>query len=67
MSYPLTPFLQICLFTKAFSSSNQFQLDAEMLSDSLNRLNANLDPKSLNSKTNSEVLLELEVQLFYSN
>lgn len=44
--------------------SNQFQLEAEMLSDSLNKLKVNQDQRSLNSKSNSEVLLEIEVQLF---
>lgn len=55
---------QSLFFLLLLFCSNQFQLDAEMLSDSLNRLKANLDQRSLNSKSNSEVLLELEVQLF---
>lgn len=41
----------------------QFQLDAETLSESLERLNSTLDPKSLADKSNPEVLLELEVRL----
>lgn len=41
----------------------QFQVDAETLSESLERLNSTLDPKSLAGKSNSEVLLALEVRL----
>lgn len=40
----------------------QFQLDAETLSESLERLCATLDPKSLDKMSNPEVLLALEVQ-----
>lgn len=39
----------------------QFQLDAETLSESLNRLSSTLDPKSLANKSNPEVLMALEV------
>lgn len=42
----------------------QFQLDAETLSDSLSRLNSTLDPLATANKSNPEVLLALEVQLF---
>ena len=42
----------------------QFQLDAETLSVSLDRLRTTVDPKSVSSKSNSEVLLDLEVQMF---
>lgn len=45
----------------------QFQLDAETLSESLERLRSTLDPKSLANKSNSEVLLALEVQLCFCN
>lgn len=40
----------------------QFQLEAEMLSESLERLSSTLDPKSLDKKSNPEILLALEVQ-----
>lgn len=43
--------------------SLQFQLDAETLSESLERLRSTLDPKSLSVKSNPEVLLALEVQV----
>lgn len=36
-------------------------MDTEQLSDTLSRLNNNLDPKSLSQKSNSETLLQLEV------
>lgn len=42
--------------------SLQFQLDAETLSESLQRLNSTLDPKFLAGKSNPEVLMALEVQ-----
>lgn len=40
----------------------QYQLDVETLSESMKRLNSNLDPKSLNNKNNPEILLQLEVR-----
>lgn len=43
----------------------QFQVDAETLSESLERLNSTLDPKSLAGKSNPEVLLALEVRLVF--
>ena len=43
--------------------SLQFQLDAETLSESLERLKSTLDPKSLSAKSNPEVLMALEVQV----
>lgn len=42
----------------------QFQLDAEMLSDSLKTLNSNLQPQSLAGMSNPEALLQLEVKQF---
>lgn len=41
--------------------SLQFQLDAETLSESLERLNYTLDPKALANKSAPEVLMQLEV------
>lgn len=43
----------------------QFQLDAETLSESLERLSSTLDPKSLANKSKPEVRLALEVQLCF--
>lgn len=40
----------------------QFQLDAETLSHSLERLSSTLDPQSLSNKSNPEILLALEVR-----
>lgn len=42
--------------------SMQFQLDAERLSESLERLSSTLDSKSMENKTNPEILLALEVR-----
>ncbi|TWW69236.1 Envoplakin 210 kDa cornified envelope precursor protein [Takifugu flavidus] len=57
-------FLNLCLAQETHLDNiedyKKFQLDSDMLSDSLTRLKANMDPKSLNTKSNSEVLLELE-------
>lgn len=45
----------------------QYQLEAEQLSENLTKLNNSLDPKSLNKMSNSEKVLQLEVQSsFYS-
>ena len=52
------------LIVKNTFCSMQFQLDAETLSVSLDRLRTTVDPKSVSSKSNSEVLLDLEVQMF---
>ncbi|KAL0993032.1 hypothetical protein UPYG_G00102410 [Umbra pygmaea] len=38
----------------------KYQLDVETLFESMKRLNSNLDPKSLNKKSNSEIIIQLE-------
>ncbi|XP_073350769.1 envoplakin [Pagrus major] len=57
-------FLNLCLAQEAhldnIENYRKFQVDAETLSESLERLNSTLDPKSLAGKSNSEVLLALE-------
>lgn len=59
-----TDFLNLCLAQEKHLDNiedyKKFQLDAETLSESLDRLNNNLDPRSLSGKSNSEVLLALE-------
>ncbi|KAF6722971.1 Envoplakin [Oryzias melastigma] len=57
-------FLNLCLTQETHLDNinfyKQFQLDAETLSHSLERLSSTLDPKSLRNKSNSEILLALE-------
>ncbi|MEQ2262327.1 hypothetical protein XENORESO_006806, partial [Xenotaenia resolanae] len=57
-------FLNLCIAQEMHLENvdnyKKFQLDADTLSESLQRLNSTLDPKSLNSKSNSEILLALE-------
>ncbi|XP_029365431.1 envoplakin [Echeneis naucrates] len=57
-------FLNLCLAQERHLDNiedyRKFQLDAETLSESLERLNSTLDPKSLANKSNPEVLLALE-------
>ncbi|KAK5619389.1 hypothetical protein CRENBAI_004552 [Crenichthys baileyi] len=57
-------FLNLCIAQEMHLENvdnyKKFQLDAETLSESLQRLNSTLDPKSLNSKSNPEILLALE-------
>lgn len=38
-------------------------MNTEQLSETLTKLNNNLDPKSVGTKSNSEVLLQLEVHM----
>lgn len=54
------------LVTLAFCSL-QFQLDADTLSESLEKLNSTLDPKSLTNRSNPETLLALEVRHCFQN
>lgn len=43
-------------------------MDTEQLSETLTKLNNNLDPKSISKKSNSEMLLQLEVhETFYTH
>ncbi|XP_017272078.1 envoplakin [Kryptolebias marmoratus] len=57
-------FLNLCLSQEAHLTNidtyKKFQLDAETLSESLERLASNVDPKLLNNKSNPEVLIALE-------
>ncbi|XP_049601866.1 envoplakin [Syngnathus scovelli] len=57
-------FLNLCLAQEVHLDGvedyKKFQLDAETLSESLDRLTSNLDPKLLEGKSNSEALLELQ-------
>ncbi|XP_047213473.1 envoplakin-like [Girardinichthys multiradiatus] len=57
-------FLNLCIAQEMHLENvdnyKKFQLDADTLSESLQRLNSTLDPKFLNSKSNSEILLALE-------
>ncbi|KAM9346768.1 envoplakin [Symphorus nematophorus] len=57
-------FLNLCLAQEVHLDNiedyKKFQLEADTLSESLERLNSTLDPKSLANKSNPEVLLALE-------
>ncbi|XP_061702969.1 envoplakin [Syngnathoides biaculeatus] len=57
-------FLNLCLAQEVHLDNiedyRKFQLDAETLSESLDRLTSNLDPKLMAGKSNSEALLELQ-------
>ncbi|XP_035037145.1 envoplakin [Hippoglossus stenolepis] len=57
-------FLNLCLAQETHLDNiedyKKFQLDAETLSESLERLNSNMDPKALTKKSNHEILLALE-------
>ncbi|XP_053194815.1 envoplakin [Scomber japonicus] len=57
-------FLNLCLaqdiHLENIEEYKKFQLDAETLSVSLDRLRTTVDPKSVSAKSNSEVLLDLE-------
>ncbi|XP_059203216.1 envoplakin [Centropristis striata] len=57
-------FLNLCLAQETHLDNvedyKKFQLDAETLSESLERLNSTMDPKSLADKSNPQVLLALE-------
>ncbi|XP_070837780.1 envoplakin [Chaetodon trifascialis] len=57
-------FLNLCLAQETHLENNEdykkFQLDAETLAESLERLTSTLDPKSLANKSNPEALLALE-------
>ncbi|KAM6967033.1 envoplakin [Tautogolabrus adspersus] len=57
-------FLNLCLAQETHLDNiddyKKFQLEAETLSDSLQRLNTSLDPKSLANKSNAEALFVIE-------
>jgi len=42
--------------------SQQYQLDADTMSESLSKLGSTVDAKSLNGKTNTEIQMQLEVK-----
>ena len=65
MSRPKAGFVFLVLTQKLYKKKCvifQYQLDTEQLSDTLTKLNNNLDPKTISKKGNSETLLQLEVQ-----
>lgn len=51
------------IFIKLFSVDLQYQMDTEQLSETLTKLNNSLDTKSIDKKSKSEMLLQLEVLL----
>ncbi|CAN9505785.1 unnamed protein product [Ophioblennius macclurei] len=57
-------FLNLCLAQEVhldnIDNYKKFQLEAEQLSESMERLRSTMDPRSLNNKSNPEVLLALE-------
>ncbi|XP_061556541.1 envoplakin [Phycodurus eques] len=57
-------FLNLCLAQEVHLDNiedyRKFQIDAETLSESLDRITYNLDPKLMAGKSNSEALLELQ-------
>ncbi|XP_053299625.1 envoplakin [Pleuronectes platessa] len=57
-------FLNLCLAQETHLDNiedyKKFQLDAETLAESMERLNSNMDPKALTKKSNHEILLALE-------
>uniref|UniRef100_A0A8C8IL94 Envoplakin n=1 Tax=Oncorhynchus tshawytscha TaxID=74940 RepID=A0A8C8IL94_ONCTS len=57
-------FLNLCICQEVhldnIDNYRKYQLDVETVSESMKRLNSNLDPKSLNNKNNPEILLQLE-------
>ncbi|XP_041735464.1 envoplakin-like [Coregonus clupeaformis] len=57
-------FLNLCICQEVhldnIDNYRKYQLDVETLSESMKRLNSNLDPKSLDNKSNPEILLQLE-------
>ncbi|XP_038845213.1 envoplakin-like [Salvelinus namaycush] len=57
-------FLNLCICQEVhldnIDNYRKYQLDVETLSESMKRLNSNLDPKSLDNKNNPEILLQLE-------
>ena len=45
-----------------FCALFQYQMEAEQLSETLTKLNNSVDPKVVSQRSNSETLLQLEVQ-----
>ncbi|XP_044199876.1 envoplakin a [Thunnus albacares] len=59
-------FLNLCICQETHLDNveefKKYQMDTEQLSETLTKLNNNLDPKSTNKKSNSETLLQLEAE-----
>ncbi|XP_041958967.1 envoplakin a isoform X1 [Alosa sapidissima] len=59
-------FLNLCICQEVHLENveeyKKYQLDADTLSESLTKLGSTLDPKALNSKTNPEILLQLQAE-----
>uniref|UniRef100_A0A3B4V7J6 Envoplakin a n=1 Tax=Seriola dumerili TaxID=41447 RepID=A0A3B4V7J6_SERDU len=59
-------FLNLCICQESHLDNveefKKYQMDTDQLSDTLTRLNNSLDPKAISKKSNSETLLQLEVQ-----
>ena len=57
-------FLNLCICQETHLDNvedyKKYQLDTEQLSETLTKLNNNLDPKSISKKSTSESLLQLE-------
>ncbi|XP_040891629.1 envoplakin a [Toxotes jaculatrix] len=57
-------FLNLCICQETHLDNveefKKYQMDTEQLSETLTKLNNSIDPKSINKKSNSEVLLQLE-------
>ncbi|XP_010768431.1 envoplakin a [Notothenia coriiceps] len=59
-------FLNLCICQETHLDSleeyKKYQMEIEQLSDTLSKLNNNLDPKAISKKSNSETLLQLEAE-----
>ncbi|KAM7394027.1 hypothetical protein PAMP_020854 [Pampus punctatissimus] len=59
-------FLNLCICQETHLDNveefKRYQMDTERLSETLTKLNNNLDPKSISKKSNSAVLLQLEAE-----
>ncbi|TSK62590.1 Envoplakin [Bagarius yarrelli] len=59
-------FLNLCICQEAHLDNveeyKKYQMDSETLSESLSSLNSTLDPKTLSTKSNTEVQLQLEAE-----
>ncbi|XP_071360626.1 envoplakin a [Trachinotus anak] len=57
-------FLNLCICQESHLDNveefKKYQMDTDQLSETLNRLNNSLDPKSISKQSNSETLLQLE-------
>ncbi|XP_057700527.1 envoplakin a [Corythoichthys intestinalis] len=59
-------FLHLCICQETHLDNleqyKKYQMDADQLSETLNKLNSSLDPKLANRKSNSEMMLQLETE-----